>query len=1832
VIDGAERLKMALQQWRDSLINLTGNNRLLNYRPTRSSTIEFADLSPLQILDRIAQGTFVIGTRPTAAPEKDTEPGPDDTGEALEDLVLAEIEEFDYSAFPNHLFVNKTQKDVDRALKNLDAYARREFLDKGLTTLYAAFGAIRWKEESGDERLSPLILIPVKLESDGPKRPSRVLPSEDDPSGNPALALRFADFGVELPSSDQIRDSLEDGGIDAALSLFSRLELPDGWRVEDFSVLSIFMFAKEAMYRDLLDNEQLALANPLLQGIAGGLETSDASLFAFEPIDEDEIDVVAPPESAPLVRDADSSQRVAIEAARAGRSFVLDGPPGTGKSQTIANIIASSIADGKTVLFVSEKAVALDVVKDRLSERGLDPFLFELHSHKATRKDVAMRLGRALDLAPLPPVGLSDASIERARREREDLSSYADAMNEIRSPLNRSLHDVLGMISQRHTTRPTPPTQITIDSFDGRQLSTIQDAAVTLVRHWPVALEGKNALWWGLTRLESLQFDLEDALTSLDNLESITSTGRPLTTAFSVTEIDRLPRLAALCADWDAGADFCDARWLTVVDADELSQTVDEFVALSKRVVEAGEAASGAAGPQWRELPVVAVADVPTASPELVEMVENWPQLDSDAFQTCSEQLREQQRDVRGIADLARSLATLAGLAAPTGAYAASSLLEATAAMLADAPPLPDWVTDDAVHARIEHLVPALKEANETQAALAAEASAYFTDDVLGLPITDLNARLIEHPGLMGGLRSETRRDRKTVKGVSRSPLKVALTQLPLAAKWHAARAELVRLEASSAPELGSYYHGAGSDWAALACAVANAERVRSASLVVDHLAFSTALTHKQTNTLVRQLRAELEAKLQTAEQYTQNATFQIPNRVQAEDFESAYAYAGRAAESADQLQAFVQKFTNPTSHNLTAGVALLRARLRSDAEAELDRARLLLPGLAAVCGELPDENQMNTALAGALTLKRDWTLRIRELVADIDPRSDKKGPLTGQQFAALGDTRWPAVFSDAYTKWDRSRERIESAFAAERRVDLRVDLNTFPVARVQLAELGADKGGPSDWFDYQGALRILHAAGMGRVVEYAVENQFAASEVADFLVRAALTTWVETQLRNDQRLATANGDARDTVAQAFRDLDPQLLNNAIGSIVRAGNARRPRTATGQASLLRAEAEKKRKHLPIRRLVERSRDVIQGIHPCFMMSPLAVSQYLPPDITFDLVIFDEASQVTPGDAINCIYRGRALIAAGDQKQLPPTSFFASASPVDEDDEEDDLANDYESILDLMKGSGAFNALTLRWHYRSRHEHLIAFSNASFYDNRLITFPGAIAESADMGVKFFHIPDGVYRRSAGRDNPIEARAVARRVIHHFIERPGLSLGVVTFSADQRDAVMNAVELERGAHSELDGHFAEDRMDGFFVKSLESVQGDERDVILFSVGYGPDESGKVYKQFGPLIRAGGERRLNVAVTRARQLVEVVSSMTAADIGEVMNAGGRHLRRYLDFAERGPSALALELGSEGLGTDSPFEDSVIDSIRSWGFDVQPQVGVSGFRIDIGVKHPNQPGAFLLGVECDGAMYHSSRTARDRDRLRHDILEGLGWKLHHIWGTAWYRQREVEEARLRNLLEDLATRPVVGRMVEPAAAPVVSHVELDYEPVDLDLEPDWVAPYVKANPSPIASWVDVSDTANSFSLVSFVNEVVEAEGPIHMEVLTARLREAKGLGRAGARIMETLRLAVKRSNVDLIDDFVWPHERSALLVRSPIPDVARPIEQVADEELALAICNLVVDSGGAARSHVVERVSRIFGWRRTSAGMTARFGVLIDALVRGGRLTESEAGLRSA
>jgi superfamily I DNA and/or RNA helicase/very-short-patch-repair endonuclease len=422
------------------------------------------------------------------------------------------------------------------------------------------------------------------------------------------------------------------------------------------------------------------------------------------------------------------------------------------------------------------------------------------------------------------------------------------------------------------------------------------------------------------------------------------------------------------------------------------------------------------------------------------------------------------------------------------------------------------------------------------------------------------------------------------------------------------------------------------------------------------------------------------------------------------------------------------------------------------------------------------------------------------------------------------------------------------------------------------------------------------------------------------------------------------------------------------------------------------------------------------------MSPLSVAQYLDAaHSNFDVVVFDEASQIPVWDAVGAIARGKQLIVVGDPKQLPPTNFFNRADDAEDTalgNEEDAPVQDLESILDECLGAG-LPTIRLEWHYRSRYESLITFSNHRYYDCRLITFPSPVTN--DLAVKL-NLVGGIYDRGATRTNRTEADAIVKEIVEHFSDesRRKLTMGVVTFNQPQQRLIETLLDEELRKHPEIEHRIAEHGSERLFVKNLENVQGDERDLILFSIAYGKDAAGKMAMNFGPINQEGGQRRLNVAITRARTGVTIYSSIHPDDIdlSKTRSAGVTDLKNYLEFAIRGPCAIVEQALPTGLEPESPLEVEVIRALRSKGWTVHPQVGCSGYRIDMAVVHPQERGKYLLGIECDGATYHSLSTARDRDRLRQFVLEGLGWTLHRVWSTDWWNDPERESEKLETSL----------------------------------------------------------------------------------------------------------------------------------------------------------------------------------------------------------------------
>ena len=500
-------------------------------------------------------------------------------------------------------------------------------------------------------------------------------------------------------------------------------------------------------------------------------------------------------------------------------------------------------------------------------------------------------------------------------------------------------------------------------------------------------------------------------------------------------------------------------------------------------------------------------------------------------------------------------------------------------------------------------------------------------------------------------------------------------------------------------------------------------------------------------------------------------------------------------------------------------------------------------------------------------------------------------------------------------------------------------------------------------------------------------------------------------------------GLKREAQIARFRELDEKCAALAKKSLLATLSARIPRNDgrarrgdTSELGLLMHECGKKIRQKPVRQMLAETPTLMPAIKPCFLMSPLSVAQYLPVDAAFDLVVFDEASQIPVWDAIGVIARGRQLIVVGDPKQMPPTSFFQKGA--DEEAEAEDL----ESILDECLHAGVPSSF-LGWHYRSRHESLIAFSNQRYYEGGLQIFPAA-SLSDRLGVSFVHVPDGVYDASGSRTNRREAETVADFVMRWMADPKcaGKSIGVVTFSEAQRDLVEDLVDERRSEHPELEARFAEQEGEPFFVKNLENVQGDERDAIVFSVGYAPDANGKFNMVFGPLGNQGGERRLNVAITRAKEKIVVISSIHGRqiDVDRISRQGPADLRAFLEYAEKG-YRIALPLGK--MKADR-FAEEVASVLERAGAKVARDVGCGGSRVDVAVRDPEDASRYVLGVVCDGACYAGARTARDRDFLRDSVLASLGWNIVHAWVEDWAYDRARAEKRLLDAFEKAAKR----------------------------------------------------------------------------------------------------------------------------------------------------------------------------------------------------------------
>ena len=761
-----------------------------------------------------------------------------------------------------------------------------------------------------------------------------------------------------------------------------------------------------------------------------------------------------------------------------------------------------------------------------------------------------------------------------------------------------------------------------------------------------------------------------------------------------------------------------------------------------------------------------------------------------------------------------------------------------------------------------------------------------------------------------------------------------------------------------------------------------------------------------------------------------------------------------------------------------------------------------------------------------------------------------------------------------------------------------------------------------------------LKREGLDGVVECAWNWDSSEASLLSLVKYRIYNDLVDTALKECSSLRDFDRSVHEYAIERFRQSDPMLMDMTKSEVSRRHWNGIPRSGSGgEMAFLQNEMAKKRRILPIRRLLERAGRAVQAIKPIFMMSPLSVATYLTPsNIEFDMVVFDEASQVKPVDAFGAILRGNSTVVVGDSRQLPPTSFFDRVSEETDEDDFDQKTSDLESVLDLFVARGA-REKTLQWHYRSQHESLIAVSNKEFYQDQLLVAPSPDSSMIDLGVQFRHLPHTHYTK--GGRNRGEALEVAKAVMDHARNYPHLSLGVAAFSKSQADVIGDEVDrLIREDKSMNVDFFSRHPEEPFFVKNLENVQGDERDVIFISVGYGRQADGVLRMNFGPLNTQGGERRMNVLITRAKRRCVVFSNITSGDIdlSKTDARGVRSLKTYLEFAETG------RLDSPkvtGMGADSPFEEWVARELRSKGYRVEEQVGTGQYRIDLAVVDDKKPGHYLLGIECDGASYHSSKTARDRDRIRQDTLESKGWKIHRIWSTDWFYSPKEEMDRLVRVIEDARSESDLdvkhfNMRVESVASTVSTAVIERKESSDENSSGLSNVAYVAWQPK--RRRLRISAVHKNWDTIRRqIVEIVNVEWPVHVSEVRCRISDETGPSLTARDDVTVRSYAEKSRKIQVKGDFLYKVKSRVRFVRdrSELSSRSKNIDLIAAEEIQLAIRQVVKESIGIHVDELSRAVCSMLGLGSTTEKRRKAIFEHLELMKRRRRVVESNGVL---
>lgn len=1773
-----------LGRWQRKLLDLSLKNNLLNFKMGKRA-LKLEAPNPGELEDVLSSGQMLkLLTRP------DLMDGADPRERALyeqrerEDVRLRHAED---ALRRKEVFVALSAKEMDTRLTELYRSARTALQEGGSNTLFLSIGFLSWTREdrAGQKYRAPLVLVPVTLERKSARSGFSMVLHDDEPRFNPTLIeMLRQDYELGLGSLEQELPR-DDSGLDIA-SIWNKVghaikDIP-GWELSEDVVLSMFSFAKYLMWKDLAENAEHLRQSPVVQHL---LDTPRESFVSATPF----------PDAASLDRDysptdvfcplpSDSSQLAAVMAAAKGKDFVLIGPPGTGKSQTISNMIAQSIAQGRRVLFVSEKIAALDVVYRRLREIGLGEFCLELHSSKARKADVLAQLQSAWEAKGQVDSAAWELEAQRLASLRDSLNIYVERLHR-RHRNGYSIYDAIGVVTSGADDPLASLAWVSPDVHDQKAILDLRQLgdrlevnaqAVGYEKLSGQALSAVGQAEWSPHWQEQFIQAARDLLPAI--LEAETAVTRYLelaglpVTAYTPRVLEGLSILSQALPT-AAGQDW---RFVLRPDARSISQRLSEgcewieqhrsinsdlsqiwparVVSEAKRgleLLQQRRTALSGFGPVWPRTAIEAIQQAIVMLDQVDALTQQLSVSYDDRIEALDIELLHNEwkeavgsfwpkswigkRRISGLlistqsvqeeADVERDLSTWVEI---RNARKAIDELEPGEACFGI------WL---GAKSNRSHLVAALglQEAIRLQ-----QEDAHWNDDGFGV---------VEQGHLGEALKSELVRLRTITR------LDSELTEL-----------------ADFGGQTEQLWNGLHTDCELLTAAlrfqserrdIEDRGRLSDDHALVEEGRCGTAL---KADFVLLKRRAGIERDLSELNDFRETVPLWQDLKTKVENARAAIEFQGK----------------------LSAAIARLAISPEQIVEYKAPLHTLLGDGNTLL------EPDGAVAISGVI---------LREKLEQLHLRSTS--------YTSVG----------AFT--EQGMDEVSDLALADLKFNCDQVVSSAPRLKA--------------WCSWRKVRDEAYSVGLANIVQAMENGTIASGRVRKVFEVNYARWWLNATVDNEAVIRTFVSVEHEQRIRDFRALDDKFtaltrdwLRARLCSDLPSQESV---SRSSEWGLLRHEMSKKTKHIPLRDLMGRAPEALTKLTPCLLMSPLSIAQYLPAaSAPFDLVIFDEASQIPVWDAIGAMARGRQVVMVGDPKQLPPTSFFDRAGSTDEDE---DVEADLESILDECI-SANLPMRNLNWHYRSRHESLIAFSNQRYYQSKLVTFPSPF--TADKAVKLIPVA-GAYDKGASRTNVIEARALVADLVARLksptFRESKRTVGVVTFNGEQQKLIMDLLDDACRKDPSLDSYFSESELEPVFVKNLESVQGDERDIIYFSITFGKDASGAISMNFGPMNRPGGERRLNVAVTRARQELVVFSTLRPEhiDLARIKGEGVRDLKHFLEFAERGPRALVeADFGSVG-GFDSPFEEAVAAALAKKGWRVHTQIGVSSFRIDLGIVHPDTPGRFLAGIECDGATYHRSATARDRDKLRESVLRGLGWEIVRIWSTDWWVDAvgtaEKVHQRLNELLADSRAKQAVidaeeeaerikadavvaealeiidqaGTVVVAEGVAVVANdpngalPELKYaKAAVVRTSAAAVSPlvttdhllYRAAEPARAVDGVDADqffDTSYAPILMQMITHVINEEGPVLDVVIARRIARAHGWVRTGSRIRDRVdqlvRAQFRSHEEEQVGTFYWPahaDEHSTTVFRRPADDESmRGLAEICLPELSALVDEMV-------------------------------------------------------